>query len=357
MPSPIIPVILSGGSGTRLWPLSTAEKPKQFLTIIGEHCMFRQTLERVADRTRFAAPMIVCGAGHIAHVEAELAAMGVMDARIIIEPAARNTAPAIALAALAALAPGEGDAQLLVMPSDHVMTDVPAFHHAIDAAIAAVENGALATFGIHPTSPETGYGYIAAGDEIAGAPGVRRVKSFVEKPQASVAEAMLAAGNHLWNAGIFLMRADRYMAELFAHAQPIAAACAKAMAAPRREGALLYPDAAAFLSCPAQSIDYAVMEKSHSVAVIGVDPGWSDVGSWSAIYDLTGKDAAGNAVQGHTLSIDADHNLIHAAEGLRIATLGVSGLVIVANGDDILVMTKDRAQDIKYLVEKITSDS
>lgn len=346
----ITPVILSGGSGTRLWPMSTPDAPKQFLALTGEHSMFRQTLDRVADRTRFAAPMIVCGPGHVCHVEADLTAAGITDATIIVEPAARNTAPAIALAALAA---GGDDTQLLVMPSDHVMTDVPAFLRAIAAAEGAVAKGALATFGIQPSGPETGYGYIAAGASVPGATGVRGVERFVEKPALEAARAMLSAGSHLWNAGIFLMRSDRYLTELAAHAPAIAIACAKAMAAPRRDGARLYPDSAAFLASPAVSIDYAVMEKAKDVVVAPVDPGWSDVGSWSALYDLGAKDADRNVVNGDATTVEASGNLVRAGAGKRVAMLGVSDLIVIAHGDDILIIPRARAQDVKTIVERL----
>ncbi|MEQ1725719.1 MAG: sugar phosphate nucleotidyltransferase [Sphingopyxis sp.] len=360
----IIPVILSGGSGTRLWPMSTPDAPKQFLPLTGAHSMFRMTLDRVADRTCFAAPMIVCGPGHVAHVEADLAAAGISDATIIVEPAARNTAPAIALAALAcrwerpeknaALAAGEGDAQLLVMPSDHVMTDVPTFLDAVTAASVAVAQGALATFGITPSAAETGYGYIAAGAERADAPGVRSVDRFVEKPERTAAEAMLSAGNYLWNAGIFLMRADRYLAELAARAPAIAAACDLAMVAPQRDGARLRPASAAFLASPAQSIDYAVMERAEDVVVAPVDPGWSDVGGWSALYDLGAKDASGNVASGDVTTVEASGNLVRAGAGKRVAMLGVSDLIVIVHGDDILIIPRGRAQEVKTIVEALT---
>lgn len=343
----ITPVILSGGSGTRLWPMSTSATPKQFLPLTGEHSMFRLTLDRAADRNRFAAPMVVCGPGHVHHVEADLAAANISDATIIVEPAARNTAPAIALAAHAA---GES-AQLLVMPSDHVMRDVPAFLRAVETASVAVAGGALATFGIQPSGPETGYGYIAAGANVPDAPGTQQVDRFVEKPVLDVAQAMLDAGDHLWNAGIFLMRSDRYLAELGAHAPAIAAACAKAMAAPAHDGARLHPDSAAFLAGPAQSIDYAVMERAADVVVAPVNPGWSDVGSWSALYDLGAKDADGNVTSGQTITVEASGNLVRAGAGKRVAMLGVSDLIVIAHGDDILVIPRGRAQDVKNIVD------
>ncbi|MFM6852578.1 MAG: mannose-1-phosphate guanylyltransferase, partial [Sphingopyxis sp.] len=282
----ITPVILSGGSGTRLWPVSTKESPKQFLPLTGERSMFRLTLDRCADRAIFAPPMIVCGAGHIDFVERDLMAAGIADATIMVEPAARNTAPAIALAALATQAAWGDAAPILVMPSDHVMTDAAAFSAAVDAALPVVAGGALATFGITPSHPETGYGYIAMGDALAGHAGVRRVNRFVEKPDRARAESMLLSGGHVWNAGIFLMQAGAFLAALGQFAPDMASRCAQAMAGATRNGPCVHPDAAAFAQCPSNSIDYAVMERAENVVVAPVNPGWSDVGSWSAIHAL-----------------------------------------------------------------------
>lgn len=351
----IVPVILSGGSGTRLWPVSTGAAPKQFQPLIGKGSMFLQTLERTVDRARFAAPLVACGPAHVVHVEADLAAAGINDARIIVEPAARNTAPAIAIAALAALA-DDPASTILVMPADHVMTDVPAFLAAIDAARPAVEAGALATFGIAPTHPETGYGYIAAGDPLADAPGIRRVRRFVEKPPRDKAEAMLAEGGHYWNAGIFLMRADRFLAELERQQPTIASCCSAAIGKARQDGARVHPDADAFLASPADSIDYAVMEGAERVVVAPVDPGWSDVGGWAALHDLGDKDNAGNVRIGEVIAIDAQDNYLRAGEGKRIAVVGVSGLVVVTHGDDILIVPKDRAQEVKAIVEYLAAN-
>lgn len=351
----IVPVILSGGSGTRLWPVSTSAAPKQFQPLTGKGSMFLQTLDRAVDRDRFAAPMVVCGPAHVAHVEADLAAAGIANARIIVEPAARNTAPAIALAALAALA-DDNTAAILVMPADHVMTDVPAFLSAIEAALPAVEAGALATFGIAPSHPETGYGYIAAGDSLADTPGVRKVRRFVEKPPRDKAEAMLAEGGHYWNAGIFLMRADRFLAELERQQPAMASSCSAAIGKARPDGARIHPEADAFLSSPSDSIDYAVMEGAEQVVVAPVDPGWSDVGGWAALHDLGAKDANGNVRIGNVIAIDAAGNYLRADGGKRIAVVGLSDLVVVTHGDDILIIPKDRAQDVKAIVEHLAAN-
>ncbi|PQM27444.1 mannose-1-phosphate guanylyltransferase/mannose-6-phosphate isomerase [Sphingopyxis lindanitolerans] len=351
----IVPVILSGGSGTRLWPVSTGAAPKQFQPLTGGDSMFLQTLGRAADRTRFAAPLIVCGPAHVAHVEADLAAAGIADARIIVEPAARNTAPAIALAAFAAAAEHPA-ATILVMPADHVMTDVPAFLGAIEAARPAVEAGALATFGIAPSHPETGYGYIAAGDPLADVPGVHTVRRFVEKPARDRAEAMLAEGRHYWNAGIFLMRADRFLAELERQQSAMALTCAAAVAKARRDGTRIHPDPDAFLASPSDSIDYAVMEGAERVVVTPVDPGWSDVGGWAALHELGDKDAAGNVCIGDVIAIDATGNYLRACDGKRVAVVGVSDLIVVTHGDDILVIPRERAQEVKAIVEYLKAN-
>lgn len=345
----ITPVILSGGSGTRLWPLSTAEKPKQFHALTGPTSMFAQTLARVADRSRFAAPLIVCGPGHVTHVRGDLAAAGIADATIIVEPAARNTAPAIALAAHAAGA----DATLLVMPSDHVIADLPAFLAAVDHALPAVAAGSLATFGIAPDSPHTGYGYIASGDETEPGSGVHHVARFVEKPDRASAEAMLSKGGHHWNAGIFLMRADAYLSALSQHAPEMANASAAAVRDAQRDGDALHPDPAAFIAAPSNSIDYAVMEPASNVVTVPVDPGWSDVGSWTALHDLATRDEADNAAHGDTLVIDSSNNLLHAAPGIRISTLGVHDLIVIATATEVLVIPRDRAQEIKAIVERL----
>lgn len=350
----IVPVILSGGSGTRLWPVSTSSAPKQFQSLTGEASMFRLTLDRVSDRRRFAAPMVVCGAAHVAHVEADLAAAAIADAQIIVEPAARNTAPAIALAAQCARI-GDPAARILVMPADHVMSDVAAFLAAVDAAIPAVDGGALATFGITPSHPETGYGYIAAGDAHPEAPGVRRVSRFVEKPPFDEASAMLAEGGYYWNAGIFLMRADHYIAELERQQPIMAAACAEAVDRVEARGVQLHPDASAFLASPSNSIDYAVMEGAANVVVVPADPGWSDVGGWAALCELGDKDDDGNVRVGETIAVDAYRNYLRAEAGKRIAVVGVSDLVVVAHGDDILVIPRDRAQEVKAIVERLNA--
>jgi mannose-1-phosphate guanylyltransferase len=340
----IIPVILSGGSGTRLWPMSTDTRPKQFLPLAGPATMFAATLARCGDPDRFAPPIIVGAARHAALLAAEAGP----DARIILEPMARNTAPAIALAALAA---GE-DALMLVMPSDHVMAALPAFLNAVDAAVPAAQAGWLVTFGITPTGPETGFGYIAMGDTLAEAAGVHRAARFIEKPARDAAAAMLACGGHVWNAGIFLMQAGRLLEEMAAHAPAMLTACRAAMAAAATQGAFIKPGAEPFASCPANSIDYAVMERAGRVAVVPVDCGWSDVGSWDALADMGPHDGAGNRLGGDVVALDCTNNLV-LADGVTVTLAGVSDLIVVATGDQIMIVPRGRSQDVKHIVEAV----
>ncbi len=345
--TPIVPVILSGGSGTRLWPMSTPAMPKQMLALTAEDTMLQLTAKRTQGE-QFAAPIVVANARHVDMVETQLDAVAAAAQSLILEPVGRNTAPAIALAALAA----PGDAPLLVMPSDHVILDVPAFHAAIEAALPLVEQGWLVTFGIDPHAPETGYGWIRIGEEIAG--GVHRVARFVEKPPRDAAEAMLAAGDHAWNGGIFLFRADAYLAALAVHAPEMLTACQRAMTDARHEGTRVFPDAEAFGAAPSDSIDYAVMEKAERVAVVRVSMGWSDLGSWDALHEISERDADGNAHagqnDGEVIAIDTRNCLVRS-DGARIAMVGVEDLIVVASGNDILILPRGRSQEVKALIE------
>lgn len=341
---PIIPVILSGGSGTRLWPMSTPERPKQMLALTAEETMLQLTAKRAVGE-RFAAPIVVANARHADMVEEQLAAVEASAQALILEPMGRNTAPAIALAAIAA---GGGSDALLVMPSDHVITDVSAFHDAIHAAMPLVAEGWLVTFGIDPHAPETGYGWIHIGAEISN--GVHRVAKFVEKPPRDRAEAMLAAGDHAWNGGIFLFRADIYLGALAAHAPEMLVACRQAMEKARTENRRVFPDMDAFAASPAESIDVAVMEKADHVAVVPVDMGWSDVGSWDALHGISDVDDDGNAHHGEVIAIDTVNCLIRS-DGIRIATVGVEDLIVVASGNDVLILPRGRSQEVKKLIE------
>lgn len=335
----IIPVILSGGSGTRLWPMSTPARPKQFLALTGAQTMFQLTIERTRDASRFAPPVIVASVRHAELVEAQLAEIGVTPGAIILEPCARNTAPAIALAALEI-----GDAPMLVMPSDHVIADRAAFMQAIDAALPLLDEGWLVTLGIAPTGPETGYGYIRSGEALT--PGVLRVAHFVEKPDREHAEAMIASGDHFWNGGIFLFRADIFLGALAIHAPEMLAAARASLASASRAGKRIQPDEACFAASPADSIDYAVMEKAGRVAVVPVNMGWSDVGSWDALYELAAKDEAANSLKGDIRLFEASGNLIRS-DGLRVSISGVTDLIVVASGNEVLILPRGSSQEVK----------
>ncbi|WP_267433248.1 mannose-1-phosphate guanylyltransferase/mannose-6-phosphate isomerase [Sphingomonas sp. GM_Shp_1] len=343
MNNQIVPVILSGGSGTRLWPMSKPEMPKQLLPITSDETMLQLTAQRT-NANGFAAPIVVAGQRHADLVEQQLVEAGTAPQLLILEPVARNTAPAIALAALAA----RPEEVLLVMPSDHVIADLDAFHAAIRSALPMVSQGWLATFGIAPDKPETGYGYIQVGREIAK--GVHQVARFVEKPRLERAEAMLARGDYAWNGGIFLFRADRYLEELGQHAPEMLVAAEKAMRAARREGKRLVPDEAEFAACPSDSIDYAVMERADRVAVVPVSMGWNDVGSWDALHAISDLDVFGNSHRGEVLAIDTRNCLIRT-DRVRVAAVDVEDLIIVASGDDVLILPRGRSQDVKKLIE------
>jgi mannose-1-phosphate guanylyltransferase len=337
----ITPVILSGGGGTRLWPLSTPQTPKQFLALTGTHTMFQLTVLRVMDRERFAAPIIVANAAHAGIVSDQLAEIGVTDATILLEPCARNTAPAIALAALAVGAP---QSVMLVMPSDHVIADEAAFHAATEALLPVVLDGWLATYGINPTGPETGYGYIQMGSAVGA--GVQAVQRFVEKPDAARAAAMIEAGDHVWNGGIFLFRADSYLDAVKQFAPSMDTAVRSAISKAEHIGDQWHPDEVSFAACPSDSIDYAVMEKAPKVAVAPVSMGWSDVGSWDALHDIGHKDADGNVTSG-TVRLDSSHgNLIHA-NGIRVSVHGVDDLLIVANGNEVMILPRGTSQKVR----------
>lgn len=343
----ITPVILSGGSGTRLWPLSRTGRPKQLLSLTAAETMLQLTAGRCADPLRFEAPVVVASLAHAEIIEGQLAEAGLEPSQLILEPAARNTAPAIALAACAAEDP---DALLLVMPSDHVINDVEAFHAAIEAARPIVEQGWLATFGITPDTPSTGYGYIRKGELIG--PDVHRADRFVEKPDRATAETYLASGEFLWNGGIFLFSARAYLEALEAHAPAIAAAAKSAMDGAQRQGSRVLPDAEAFASSPSDSIDYAVMEKASRVAVVPVEMGWSDVGSWDALHELGPRDADDNVHHGEVLAIDTRGCLIRS-DGPLVATVGVQDLIVIATGDAVLVMPRGASQEVKRAVEEL----
>lgn len=336
----ITPVILTGGSGTRLWPLSRRARAKQFLALVGERTMLAETIAR-GSGAEFGDPLLVGGAA-----QQDTLRRIAPGARLILEPAARNTAPAIALAALRL----DPDTPMLVMPSDHVIADVGAFRAAIGKAAGLAREGWLVTFGIAPTGPETGYGYIRQGAPLGEAG--YAVDRFVEKPDAETARMYLDQGGYHWNGGIFLFTARRYLDALEEHAPGMAAAAKEAVEKGAEDDPAFRPDPQAFAACPADSIDYAVIEKADRVAVVPVEMGWSDVGSWDALYDIAGKDAAGNALAGDTLAIDAESCLIRG-EGVTVAAIGVSDLIVVATRDAVLVLPRGESQRVKEAVEEL----
>jgi mannose-1-phosphate guanylyltransferase/mannose-1-phosphate guanylyltransferase/mannose-6-phosphate isomerase len=341
----ITPVILCGGSGTRLWPLSRAARPKQMLALAGPDSLLRQTVARVGDPQVFAAPVAVGAAAQADAIAREVEQLGAL----ILEPAQRNTAPAIALAALNAA----GDDVLLVLPSDHLIADAEGFREAVRRALPFAREGWIVTFGMAPDRPETGYGYIRRGAAIGD--GVFAAERFVEKPDAETAVRYLADGGYDWNGGIFLLRADVAIEGLRTHAPEILAAAREAFDRAARDGVRIVPEAAAFRAAPSQSIDYALMEKAGKVAVMPVSIGWSDIGSWDALHDRLPHDEDGNAIAGDVVALDVRGCLIRS-DGPVIAAIGVNDLVIVATADAVLVVPRDQAQRVKEIVDALGKD-
>lgn len=336
----IIPVILCGGSGTRLWPRSRVSKPKPFLPLVGNATLFEEALDRCPADQGFGGPVIVTGTAHLAHVEAQLGNRP--GAQIIVEPSARNTAAAIALAALRLPA----DAVMLVCPSDHHIGDPRAFAAAAHAAAALARDGWLVSFGIEAKSPETGFGYLRRGEAIADL-GFRTAQ-FVEKPDAVRAAAFLAEGCYAWNGGIFAFRAGDFLGELRAHRPAIAASAERAVAAGRVEGLCFFPEADAFAEIESESVDYAVMENTQRAAMVPADMAWSDIGNWHALHDARRSDSAGNSVTGQAELVDC-RNVLVDSDGPRVSVIGLSDVIIVVDGDDIMITTRDGAQKVGKL--------
>ncbi len=356
----ILPVVLSGGSGTRLWPVSRERAPKQFASLLGDdRSLFQRTLARFADGDGYGPPIVICNEQHRFLVAEQMRRLALADAAVLLEPAGRNTAPAAALAALAALDRGErwapdATAFVLLLPADHLIADEEAFHRAIATALPAARAGRIVTFGIAPDHPATGYGYIEAGAEVPGAPMVRAVRRFREKPDRETAAAYLEAGNFYWNAGIFLARADALIDEFARHAPEILARVRDAFAARREDPDFTRPEARAWKAARDISIDYAIMERTDRAAVVPVEMGWSDVGSWDALHEALPRDESGNALLGDVLAEDVSGSLLRT-EGPMIAALGVKDLVVVATPDAVLVLPRARAQDVRRLVDRLKS--
>ena len=349
------PVILCGGSGTRLWPLSRSAFPKQFLRLTSELSMLQDTLQRLEGVPGLADPLVICNHEHRFLVAEQLRAIDAVPKLLLLEPVGRNTAPAVAAAALA-LAADDPQALMLVLPSDHCIQDRAAFHRAIATAARAAARGLLTTFGIIPDSPETGYGYIRRGPALAGLEGVNAIDRFVEKPDAARARQFLDSGEYFWNSGMFLLGAGTFVDELGAHAPAVLDAVRRALAARQMDLDFCRLDEAAFASSPSISIDYAVMEKTRLGAMVPVEMGWSDVGSWDALWEIHAKTPEGNVMQGDVLAEGVSNTFIKA-ENRMVAALGVEDLVIVETADAVLVAGKAAAQGVKALVDRLKAES
>jgi mannose-1-phosphate guanylyltransferase/mannose-6-phosphate isomerase len=343
----MIPVILSGGSGTRLWPLSRGQYPKQFLPLITDHTMIQETILRLNGLEGLKAPIAVCNEDHRFMMAEQLWEIGAKPAAIILEPVGRNTAPAVAMAALTA---ASGDEILLVLPADHVISNLAAFHKAIIQAKALAAQGFLVTFGVVPSEPETGYGYIKRDALQQG--GAFNVAAFVEKPDADTAKHYLQSGDYYWNSGMFAFKAGSFINELEKFNPEMLEICRQALKAAKVDLDFVRLDKELFSTCPADSIDYAVMERTDKAVVIPLDAGWSDVGSWSALWEVTDKDPFGNAISGDVLTVDTRNSYIHAQNKL-VAVIGVQDLVVVETDDAVMIAPKDRVQEVKQIVVQL----
>jgi mannose-1-phosphate guanylyltransferase/mannose-1-phosphate guanylyltransferase/mannose-6-phosphate isomerase len=343
----MIPVILSGGSGTRLWPLSRGQYPKQFLPLVSHYTMLQETVRRLDGLAGLKAPIAVCNEDHRFMMAEQLWEIGVKPAAIILEPMGKNTAPAVAMAALSA---ASEDDILLILPADHVIANLDAFHKAIVQANLLAEQGFLVTFGIVPTEPETGYGYIKRDTVQYG--DAFKVAAFVEKPDVETAQQYVQSGDYFWNSGMFAFKAGRFLQELEKFNPDMLSACRQAFEKASVDLDFTRLDKALFSTCPADSIDYAVMEKTDKAVVIPLDAEWNDVGSWSALWDVTPKDSCGNAISGDVLTVDSHNSFIHAEHKL-VTVIGINDLVVVETSDAIMIAPKDRVQEVKDIVAQL----
>jgi len=345
----IIPVILSGGSGTRLWPLSRKEYPKQYLPLAGDNSMLQETILRLSGLDNLADPIIICNADHRFLVAEQCQQIDIKNPIILLEPIGRNTAPAIAAAALQSLKQTD-DAVLLVLSADHVIQDVEAFHQAINIASNQAQEGKLATFGIVPTDANTGYGYIKASADSNN--GAHKVEEFVEKPDLKTAESYLEQGNYLWNSGMFMFKADTLIDELTTHSPEIFTSVNDAVNNAEQDLDFIRLDKQAFESSPSDSIDYALMEKSNNVVVVPLDAQWNDIGAWPALYDIATKDSQGNVIKGDVITQGTTNTYINADHHM-VAAIGVDNLIIIDTPDATFIATQDKAQEVKSIVESL----
>ena len=347
----IHPVLLSGGAGVRLWPMSRERFPKQLLNLTSDRSMIQETALRVADPARFAPPLVICNEEHRFVIAEQLREAAIAPAGIMLEPVGRNTAAAVAVAALR-IAASEPEALMLVLPADHLIRDVPAFRAVVDVAARAAEAGHLVTFGIKPTAPETGYGYIRSGAEMPGLAGAFEVAAFVEKPSRAKAQHYIDSGDHFWNSGMFLFPVAKVLAELERFEPLVLEACRRAIAGAVADLDFQRLEAVSFRASPSTSIDYAVMERTEGAVVVPADIGWTDVGAWSALWEVGAKDGDGNVRIGDVLSHDS-RNCYIRSEGALIAALGIEDLIVVATDDVVMVAARDRVAEIKTLVEEL----
>lgn len=346
----IIPVILSGGSGTRLWPVSRKSFPKQFHALVGENSMFQDTLLRLKGLSELGCPIIVTNQEHRFLVAEQLLEIE-MQGQIILEPIGRNTAPAVTVAALE-ITRSSPDAIMIVLPSDHIVVDNSAFHAALEAAIALASKDKLVTFGIVPTKPETGYGYIMAGDELLPNSGAFNLVRFVEKPDRVLAETYIQTGDYLWNSGMFVFKASAWLKSMQTHASAMLESVRKAHGHIDRETDFLRLNISSFSDCPSDSIDYAIMEKITDGVVIKLDVGWNDVGSWDALAGCVASDGSGNVTQGDVKLVDTTNSLFYSSSRF-IAAVGMHDVIVVETADAILVTTKSNAQEVKSIVSEL----
>ena len=349
----IWPVLLAGGTGTRLWPLSRSLFPKQFMPLVDDKTMMAETARRVSGDL-FAAPIAIVNNEHRFIVGEQLRDAGITPEAIVLEPVGRNTAPAAAVAALM-IAERDADGIMLLAPADHVITNTGAFGRALRTALPVARNGHLVTFGIVPARAETGYGYIERGDAVAGQKGCFVLDRFTEKPDAETAEAYLSSGRHFWNSGIFLMGAGAYIAELERHAPGVLKSAREALAKAESDLDFIRLDKKALTGAPNISIDYAVMEKTDKGIIVPCDMGWSDVGSWTALWEISKKDAQGNVMRGDVIARDVTGSYIRSEKPL-VAVLGIEDVIVVATDDVVLVASKESAQDVKAIVEKLARE-